>query len=171
MGTQSSEGRIDELLNGYIDDELAVRQRTEVERLVAHDPKIERRLHELQKCRTLLASLPCAEAPPQILREVKISLASTAAIYAQSSYGRRMGRIHLLARRMVSAAAMLGLVGLLAAVIYTIIAPQTGTNGPPVASDFPPSERVETVPPAIDSPPALAVMLTLVPVFELPSKT
>ena len=58
MGTQSGEERIDELLSGYIDDELAIRQRTEVERLIAHDLGIERRLQKLRKSVTL--SSPCA---------------------------------------------------------------------------------------------------------------
>jgi len=152
MDTHSGEGRIDELLNGYIDDELATRQRTEVERLIAHDAKIERRLQQLQKCRTLVGSLPCAEAPPQVLEAVKASLASTAAIYEQTSYGRRMGKIHLLGRRMLSAAAMLALVGLLAAVVYTIVAPNTPSDGPPVAVDRPPSMIVEPAEPTAVSP-------------------
>ncbi len=125
MGTQSGQERIDELLNGYIDDELAARQHTEVERLLAHDPKIEQRLQQLRKCRTLLSSLPCAEAPPRILQAVETSLASTARLYEQSSSGRRAGRIHLLTRKILSAAAMLALVGLLVAVVYTIISPES----------------------------------------------
>jgi hypothetical protein len=141
MGTQSGEERIDELLSGYIDDELAIRQRTEVERLVAHDPGIERRLQKLRKCRTLLASMPCADAPPQILEAVKASLASTAVLYEQSSYGKRMGRIHLLTRKVLSAAAMLALVGVLAGVIYTIMSPHTTPDGP-------------TIPPLAKHPPA-----------------
>ena len=156
MGTQSGEERIDELLSGYIDDELATRQRTEVERLIAHDAKIERRLEQLQKCRTLIGSLPCAEAPPQILEAVKASLASTVAIYEQSSYGKRMGRIHLLGRRILSAAAMLGLVGLLAGVVYTILAPNAPSDGPPVVMDRPPSEIIESTKPAPAISPALA---------------
>ncbi|MHC4169906.1 MAG: hypothetical protein ACYSWQ_23405 [Planctomycetota bacterium] len=126
---------------------VAIRQRTEVERLIAHDPGIERRLQKLRKCRTLLGSLPCVDAPPQILEAIKTSLASTAVLYEQSSYGKRMGRIHLLTRKVLSAAAMLALVGLLAAVIYTIMAPHTTPDGP-------------TVPPLVKRPtassPALA---------------
>jgi len=147
MGTQSGEERIDELLTGYIDDELAIRQRTEVERLIAHDPAIERRLQKLRKCRTLLGSLPCVEAPPQILKAVKASLASTAVLYEQSSYGKRMGRIHLLTRKVLSAAAMLALVGLLAGVIYTIMAPHTTPDAPRI---------LPTAKPPAASSPALA---------------
>ena len=49
MDAYAYEGRIDELLSGFIDDELPARQRTEAERLIAHDPKIEQRLVQLQK--------------------------------------------------------------------------------------------------------------------------
>ena len=123
MDAYAHEGRIDELLSGFIDDELEARQRTEVERLIAHDPKIEQRLVQLQKCRTLIGSLPRAEAPPQILQAVRASLAETSAAPSQEepAYNRRMGRIHLLGRRILSAAAMFALVGILGGVIYTIV--------------------------------------------------
>lgn len=147
MDTGTGEERIDELLNGYIDDELGARQRTEVERLIAHDERIGLRLRQLQKCRTLIGSLPCAEAPPQILRQLKASLAATAPLYVESNHNRRVGRIHLLARKLVSAAAMLALVALLAGVIYTILAPETAPDGPPVVVDRQPSEDIEQVRP------------------------
>ena len=125
MNTYSGEERIDELLNGYIDDELGARQRTEVERLIANDSQIKRRLRQLEKCRALLGSMPCAEAPTQVLQGLQASLASTARLHDQSSYDQRVGRIHLLARKALSAAAMLALAALLGAVIYTILAPET----------------------------------------------
>lgn len=148
MDTGTGEERIDELLNGYIDDELGTRQRTEVERLIAHDERIGLRLRRLQKCRTLIGSMPCAEAPPQVLRQLKASLAATAPLYVESNHNRRVGRIHLLARKLVSAAAMLALVALLAGVIYTILAPETVPDGPPVVVDRQPSENIEPARPA-----------------------
>lgn len=132
MNAYSGEERIDELLNGYIDDELGARQHTEVERLIAHDAEIEQRLKQLQKCRGLLASMPCAEAPPHVLQGVQASIATAARLYSQTSYNQRAGRIHLLARRALSAAAILGLAALLGAVIYTILAPEPPTDSPPL---------------------------------------
>ena len=127
MDAYAYDGRIDELLSGFIDDELETRQRTEVERLMARDPRIQQRLVQLQKCRMLVGSLPCAEAPPQILQGVKASLAeeSTAQAQEELAGNQRAGRIHLLGRRILSAAAMIALVGVLAGVIYTIVAPET----------------------------------------------
>ena len=66
---------IDELLNSFIDGELAPRQHTEVQRLLAHDDTIAHRLKELQQCKMFLSSMPVVEAPPQILENVKASLA------------------------------------------------------------------------------------------------
>ena len=49
MDAYAYDGRIEELLNGFIDDELETRQRTEVERLIARDRRIQRRLVQLQE--------------------------------------------------------------------------------------------------------------------------
>ena len=158
MDAYAYEGRIDELLSGFIDDELATRQRTEVVRLIARDPKIEQRLVQLQKCRMLVGSLPCAEAPPHILQGVKASLAAASTAPAQEEPARneRAGRIHLLGRRMLSAAAMLALVGILAGVIYTIVAPETALYQPEVAVDHQPPLGTEMLKPVSDTSAALA---------------
>ena len=54
---------IDELLNSYIDGELTERQKTEVQRLISHDPEIAKRLAQLKKCRLLVASLHLKDKP------------------------------------------------------------------------------------------------------------
>ena len=46
----SKSQNIDELLNGFIDGELTARQQTEVQRLITHNPEVEQRLRQLQKC-------------------------------------------------------------------------------------------------------------------------
>jgi len=160
MDAYACEGSIDELLNGFIDDELAARQRTEVVRLIARDPKIQRRLVQLQKCRALVGSLPCAEAPPQILQGVKASLAKPSAPRAQEEpardTGQRAGRIHLMGRRLLSAAAMIALVGILAGVIYRIVAPENALHHPQVAVDRPSRSDIERPEPVAETAAALA---------------
>ena len=122
---------MDELLNSFIDGELPARQQTEVQRLVHHDEKIAHRLQQLQKCKMLLSSLPVAEAPPQILENVKASLARKPLLVEQPlAFDERAGTRHLLGRKVFAAAAMLGLVGILTAVVYTIVAPETVTQRP-----------------------------------------
>lgn len=117
---------IDELLNSYIDGELTERHRTEVQRLISHDTVVAQRLRELQKCNILVGSLPCAEAPAQMLERIKTSL-ETSAISAQqpARFDEREGARHLLVRKVLTAAAMIGLVTVLGAVIYTIVAPES----------------------------------------------
>ena len=65
---------INELLSGYIDGELDERQTTEVQRLIAHDPKVAERLREMQQYSTLIGSLPIAEAPAEMLEDIKTRL-------------------------------------------------------------------------------------------------
>jgi anti-sigma factor RsiW len=87
---------LDELLNSFIDGELAPRQHTEVQRLVAHDEKIAQRLKELEQCKMFLSSLPVAEAPPRILENVKASLAGGAIMSEEPlAYDEKIGARHL----------------------------------------------------------------------------
>lgn len=122
---------MDELLNSFIDGELPARQHTEVQRLIDHDEKIAHRLRQLQNCKMLLSSLSVIEAPPQILENVKASLARKPQIVEQPLvFDERAGTRHLLGRKLFAAAAMLGLVGILTAVVYTIVAPETVKQRP-----------------------------------------
>jgi hypothetical protein len=122
---------IDELLNSYIDDELPARQRIELQRLISHDEQVERRLHQLEKCRLLISSIPCAEAPAGLVEDVKAAVERKTLIEEPGAvYDRRKGARELLGRRLLAAAAMFGLVAILAAVIYTIVAPETVTTLP-----------------------------------------
>lgn len=116
---------IDELLNGFIDGELTQRQLNEVNRLVAHDPDIAKRLQELKKCKLLLGSMPCAEAPADMLEDIKLALERKTLLGHSADRERLNGARHLLFRKVLSAAAMLMLVAALGVVIYIIV----GTGG------------------------------------------
>ena len=125
------EPNIDELLNGFIDGELDQRHQTEVQRLIAHDAQIAERLRELQKCKVLVSSLPCVEAPAEMAGQIKASLETSALLGRQPEpFDAREGARHLLVRRVLAAAAMIGLVAVLAAVVYTIVAPESVTDRP-----------------------------------------
>jgi hypothetical protein len=120
---------IDELLNSYIDGELDQRQQTQVKRMVTHDRQIARRLRQLQNCKTLITSLPTAEAPAEILEQIKSTLERKTLLGEQPiAADANRGARHLLARKVLAAAAMLALVAVLAGVIYTIVAPQPQTE-------------------------------------------
>lgn len=143
---RNSDKRIDELLNSYIDGELTVVQQTEVKHLISQDTEIARRMRQLQKCKTLIGSLPRAKAPGRILTEVTASLAGRALLDKQSSaVSRRAGTRHLMIRKVLSAAAMISLVVVLGAVIYTIVAPETIRDEPIVAVNRELPDKVETI--------------------------
>ena len=65
---------IDELLCSFIDGELPLRQQTEIQRLMAKDPEVARRLRQLQNTRALVGALPRAEAPAEMLDQIKFTL-------------------------------------------------------------------------------------------------
>jgi hypothetical protein len=115
---------LDELLSSFMDGQLSPRQRTEVQRMAAHDPQVARRLRQLQNCRTLFSSLPVAKAPSDLLEQVKTSLERHTLLQEQPVAGRRsMGAWHLAFRRFVSAAAVIALLGVLGLVVYQIVSP------------------------------------------------
>ena len=120
---------IEELLNSFIDGELTEREQTEVKRLISHDAQVAQRLRELQNSKMLVSSLPRAEAPARILDEIKASLEtetlSGERAWSEERSDRRVGVRHLMFRKVLAAAAMLGLVAILSGVIYTIVAPES----------------------------------------------
>ena len=115
---------IDELLNGFLDDELTLRQKTEVQRLIAHDPKIADRLDEIENCKTLLNALPFETAPQEMAEDIKIALERRALLGPQhEEYDEQRGARHLLLRKITATAAMIALIAALSAVVYNIVAP------------------------------------------------
>ncbi|UCE99348.1 MAG: hypothetical protein JSV82_09340 [Planctomycetota bacterium] len=120
-----TDDQIEELLNGYVDEELSPRQHTELQRLITHDQQIAKRLQELKKCKALVSSLPFVEAPAGMTDDIKAALERTAPIgYQPQPLDQRIGARHLLVRRLTAVAAMVGLVAVLATLVYTIVAPE-----------------------------------------------
>ncbi|MBW8039299.1 MAG: hypothetical protein FVQ85_04800 [Planctomycetes bacterium] len=125
---------IEELLNSFIDGELTEREKTEVQRLISHDAQVAQRLRELQTSKMLVSSLPRAEAPARILEQIKSSL-ETETISGRREWNeehsdRRVGVRHLMVRKLLAAAAMVGLVAVLGSVIYTIVVPESHPISP-----------------------------------------
>ncbi len=160
---------LEELLSAYIDDELSERQRTEVKRLVEHDAEVAEELRYLEKQKQLLAALPAASAPRDILSGVKIAVerkrtsddagrAEARSVGAGRSYGRRL---------LTSAAMILLPVGVLAWVVWTIIMPLSVANGPngPVVDGGAAGEDVRTV--AISFPLSTSLHLTTPQVISM----
>ncbi len=124
----------DELLSAFLDGELSPRQQTEVQRMAAHDPDMAQRLQQLRGCRTLINVLPRADAPADLLEQVKLSLERRSLLEEHSVLtSTRAGVRHLRMRRFLAAAAMIALVGVLGLVIYQIVSPVRVAQTPVVA--------------------------------------
>jgi len=158
--------KIDELLNGYIDDQLSQRQTTEVQRLIAHDEQVAGRLRELEKCKMLLESLPIAEAPACMLEDIKSAL-ERKTLLEQSSYGfdEHKGIRHLILRKVLAAAALIAIVAVLVAVVYTILGPQAVPQRPIAVEDAKPVilNPVKEVPIAEKPQPTLVATAEVLP--------
>lgn len=142
------DANIDELLNSFLDGEATERERTEVERLIAHDPEIAKRMGELEKCRMLVSSLPYAEAPAEIVEQVKASVENMPVRTLETEeFDEREGERQLLIRQVVSVAAIVALVAVLGVVIYTILGPESFSERPMAAEDLKlPAKRIEVEP-------------------------
>ena len=123
---------IEQLLNGFIDNELTEKERTEVERLIAHDPAVANRIEELKKYKILIGSLPASKAPAEMLDNIKGAIAAKEYSVLKQSYGRRIAATtQLLFRKAVSVAAMFILILALTAVIYMIVSPPSAIEPKP----------------------------------------
>jgi len=122
---------IDELLSSYLDGEITVREQTEVQRLIRHDPQVAKRLRQLSQCRALVAGLPVAKAPQQTMEEITYALERRTLLQERAETAQTgPGARHLFIRKLVAAAAMLALVAALTAVVYTIVAPEHDSDRP-----------------------------------------
>ena len=143
---------IDELLNAYIDGELSPRQLTEVQRLIANDVNVREKLNELRQIKAMVNSLPTENAPEELFGEIKASLERTFLLsHEKPTHDKIKGVMHLFFRKVLTAAAMLALVGLLGYVVYTIIQPDAGTTAPFAQENIKqPTESVIEQTPAIE---------------------
>ncbi|RKY04837.1 MAG: hypothetical protein DRP66_11215 [Planctomycetota bacterium] len=160
---------LEELLSSYIDDELSERQRTQVKRLIGHDEKIAEALRRLQKQKELLAALPAAPAPGDMLNSVKAAVerkavsvdtdrVKTHAVASRRIYTQRLS---------VSAAMILAPVGILAWVVWTIIMPLSTPGGPtaPLVSGGDPAVVMKS--PGISFPLIASLQLTTPQVISM----
>jgi len=116
--------KIEELLNGYIDGELSADERSQVERLVSENSGVAQRLHQLEKCKSLVSSLPPAEPPAAVVAGIKELIRSHPIVAAASEANKQQGARHLFIRQALAASIIIGLVGIMGAVVYKIVGPE-----------------------------------------------
>ncbi len=130
---EKKEPNLEELLNSYLDGQLNERQLTELKRLIANDQRIAAKLQRLQRTRELLGALPKSPAPPEILQGVKQRMEGKMLRTEQPAIvtQHRAGVRHLMLRKTLAAAAMIGLVSILALIVYNILKPASPTQPQP----------------------------------------
>jgi hypothetical protein len=131
MNENAFNERIDELLNGYIDNELTAEQQAEVGHLIEQDAKIAQRLRQLEKCHIWVSSMPYAEAPAGIWQGVQASLAAKSLPSAgPPAYEERAEKKYLRARKVLAAAAVLALLAVLSTVTNRLVPSRNAPQGP-----------------------------------------
>jgi hypothetical protein len=125
--------KIEELLNSYIDDELSADERSQVQRLIRENHTIAQRLRQLERCKALVSSLPPAEPPAQVIAGIKQLLRNHSAGTSEPRHiESRRGARHLFVRQVMAASIIIGLVGIMGAVVYKIVEPAKTTT--PIAA-------------------------------------
>jgi len=145
----NNDPQIDELLSGYIDSRLSKRERTEVKRLLEHDHAVAARFKWLQKQTRLLNSLPVEPAPQNLLQTVGQSLDKDLLLHELHGWDTSAGAKHLMMRRVVTAAAMIVLIAVLAAVVLNIVTPANVFNRPVVRETSVQPKTTLTTPPPV----------------------
>ncbi len=116
--------KIEELLNGYIDGELSADELSQVQQLIRENHVIAQRLRQLERCRELVSSLPPAEPPAQVIAGIKELIHSRSTGGVMSEIEKRRGARHLFIRQALAASIIIGLVGIMGAVVYKIVGPE-----------------------------------------------
>jgi hypothetical protein len=128
---------IEELLNGFIDGELSAQETEQVRQLIEKDPAVANRLREIETCRVLVSSLPPAEPPAMVVSGIKKLVhgkwsQGVRVDYSHSSGSGPLklsrGRWYLLSRQLIAASVVIGLLGVLAGVIFKIVSPEQGAT-------------------------------------------
>ena len=127
--TEMDSEKLDELLSCYVDGELSDRRRTEVKRLMEHDPTIEVKLARLRAMKSLFNELPIEQAPADMFEQTRVLLERKCILSDHSaSSGELEGARHLMFRRLITAAIILVLFGGLVGVVVNIMLPSASES-------------------------------------------
>lgn len=142
---------IDELISLTIDGEASERQQTQLKRLMRHDPSIAERMEALRRQQQILNTLPVESAPASMADDIRAALERKLILADSGRSQSVLASGHLVARRLMTAAAMILLpLGLLALVVFQIMKPPADgpadyTSTRPIATntDRPPAPGAE----------------------------
>lgn len=124
MINEDDKPSLDELLSDYLDGQLSERRHNEIKRMVGHDPELAARLDTLARQRDLLQAMPVEKAPSGLAQDILACLERRFLLEQYPKITRTSaGAKQLFARRVVTAAAILLPIGVLALVLWQILGP------------------------------------------------
>ncbi len=116
---------IEELLNCYLDGELDERKSNEIKRLIANDSKIQSLYDSLKRYKSLMDTVSQAPAPEGLCDNITARLERDVLLADAPIHTLKAGKRHLLAKRLMTAAAVIALAAALSAVIFDIFVPKS----------------------------------------------
>ncbi len=137
----------DELISLYLDGQASERQKTELKRLIQHDPALAERIKAIHRQKKVLNALPVETAPASLLEDVRSAMERNLILENPAAQPHsRLAGSHLAVKRLLAAAAMVLVpMGVLALVVFHIIKPPADGPGPYIRTD----ERIAEAPAAV----------------------
>jgi hypothetical protein len=117
--------QIEEMLNCYIDGELDERKSNEVKRLIDNDKEIQSLYDSLKRYKNLMDAVCQAPAPEGLCDNITAQLERKVLLADTEVYSHKAGRRHLMARRLMTAAAVIALAAVLFTVVFDIFVPKS----------------------------------------------
>jgi hypothetical protein len=116
---------IEEMLNCYLDGELDERKSNEIQRLIDNDSQVQGLYDSLKRYKNLMDTVCQVPAPEGLCDNITAHLEREVLLADTPIYSLKAGRRHLMARRLMTAAAVIALAAALSAVIFDIFVPKS----------------------------------------------
>ena len=117
--------QIEELLNSYIDGELDERKSNEVKRLMDNDKEIQSLYDSLKRYKSLMQTVSRLPVPEGLCENITTRLERHILLADTDIYSHKAGRRHLMARRLMTAAAVIALAAVLSVIVFDIFVPKS----------------------------------------------
>ena len=133
------------LLNEYLDGQLDPAQAEKVEQLLTEDPQVREILSRLRQGSHAVRNLPVVAAPSDLADQIAAQMEREMLLGSSELQNEQVGRNHLFLRRSIAAAAMLILVGAVAAITINVLFenPDQATKTDPIIALAPPEKTSE----------------------------
>ena len=117
--------QIEELLNSYLDGELDERKSNEIKRLIDNDKEIQSLYDSLKRYKSLMQTVSRVPVPEGLCENITAQLERHILLADTDIYSHKAGRRHLMARRLMTAAAVIVLAAVLSVIVFDIFVPKS----------------------------------------------